>query len=188
MVEAVRSEPFKLDITFIWFIDESFSKSARVALSWISALSLKGHCYEFAVDTSIVKIDCLLGYGRFSTVYRGTYSDNSEVVVKVFADTNSEALQREKSNLEKLQVNKVPNVPTLVVSLKNALIMKPCANHLKTFDIKEKHITEMVTTLCKAHEIDLVHRDVREPNLLLTNEGGVLVNDWGSALYAGYLL
>ena len=184
MVEARRYGLHRSNIKFVWFIEQNFTGGdAKVALSWLSSLSLVGHGYILPVDSEIVKLNRCIGYGKYSTVYHGTTPDNSEVVVKVIPD--SYYLEREKSNLKLLQEKCVPNVSKLLQSFENVLIMWPYANHLKILDVREKHIRAMVNTLHKAHQVNLVHRDIRYPNLFLTKDDGVLVNDWGSAVSEG---
>ena len=59
------------------------------------------------------------------------------------------------------------------------LLLSPVAKSLFAIDIHH-----LVNTLFHAH-LKKLHRDIRYPNLLKTEDGTVLINDWGSAVRSG---
>jgi len=86
------------------------------------------------------------------------------------------------SDLKRLTLAGIQNVPNLITQLPNALIMTPVAEKLDVFELCCKDIEAMAKTLFEAHQNGLVHGDIRGPNLFKTKEGGVLINDWGVAV------
>jgi len=53
---------------------------------------------------------------------------------------------------------------------------------LETFELYSVAITAKVNTLFKTHEINIVHRDIKDPNIFKVEGGSVLINDWSSAV------
>lgn len=163
VVEANRTP--SNDFNFIWFIDESFkSGGAQKALSWLSDLSLVQHGYTLPQYPSIKHIIDYLGSGSVAHVYCGVYKDDTTVVVKEMRDVKR--VKHESSILRKLQSLK--HIPELVKLYETALILKPRANRcsvFQAFQLNHQDIFDIVNALFKAHQLNIVHRDVRDPNI-----------------------
>lgn len=183
VVKATRERD---DIHFLWFVWESVESNFRKALSWFVQLSPESHGFIHPIKRSIVTLDDYLGCGSYSDVYKGTLANNRrEVVVKLFKRSGD--AEKEKRNLDTLASAKVKNIPKWkqLLTDENALILTPYARKLEIFELDQQNIRDMVDTLYNAHQAKIVHGDVRAPNLFKTNEGGVLVNDWGTAVKVG---
>jgi serine/threonine protein kinase len=145
-----------------------------------------GYCIPSIEGYKIVDV---LGQGSCSTVYK-VCANNNDFVAKVY-HRGVEAkvdMQHEQDVLSALSA--VPNVPRLVVTSFGSetlpvLILTPVALPLRLPDYSDRSLTSsdingMIDVLESAHNVGIIHRDVRLPNLYLRGYG-VLVNDWGCA-------
>lgn len=81
-----------------------------------------------------------------------------------------------------IKLKDVEHVPKVVEVIIDVLLVKPLA---KLENLRPEHITQLVEVLRQAHLKSIVHRDVRAPNMFITNDGAAQLNDWGSACKSG---
>ena len=115
-------------------------------------------------------------------------------------------MNTEKSNLKKLEVNKIEKVTRLIASSTSgfcSLLLSPVGAHFsknpKTSDPTElnedevtkapitiEHIIEVVQILKSVHKIGICHRDVKINNFFLDCKNkATFLNDWGCATQIG---
>jgi serine/threonine protein kinase len=125
----------------------------------------------------------LLGHGAASRVY--AVLDNDDKVIKLYFKDEAD---REAGVLSRLAQEGVPNVPQLVeadTDTDMGLVLSPRATDLRLGQFALRHALQAIDTLQAAHEkAGLVHRDIHPANLLLQDNGDILVNDWGFAVPA----
>ena len=125
----------------------------------------------------------LLGHGVSSRVY--SVLDNDDKVIKLYYKDEA---NHEAGVLTRLAQEDVPNVPQLVeadTDMNMGLVLSPRATDLRLGQFALRHALQALDTLQAVHEkTGLVHRDIRPANLLLQDNGDILVNDWGFAVPA----
>ena len=98
-------------------------------------------------------------------------------------------VSHEESVLASLQ--HLEHVPKVVASHKSSsscpptLILRPNAFRFSAFEMSHEEVLNLNDTLFAAHNLNIVHRDIRIPNMFKTGEGKILLNDWGAAEYIG---
>jgi serine/threonine protein kinase len=139
-----------------------------------------------------------LGTGRFSRVYEvnNDKTSSSSIVAKCFQFPFHEKGGHEKEILTLLQNHNIANIPKcqdLVVgpdssSSSSVLILSPVGIPI-IFASQNNFITpNMILTLLDvlqfAHNLNIVHRDVKPENIFLNrnNLNEIILNDWGSAV------
>lgn len=166
------------------------SSEGKDVISKFFSMSMKEH--SFCVpDIPGYSIQNVLGVGSFSVVYRVRKGDE-EFAAKVH--DKAEDWRAEYDVLCKLA--SISNVPKVIEKIAetpesscwNTLIICPVACHVEAPAFSTGHsltssdISDMIDVLKGAHELKIIHRDIRPPNLLLCEGSGVLVSDWGCAL------
>ncbi|CCK68866.1 putative serine/threonine protein kinase KIC1 KNAG_0B04320 [Huiozyma naganishii CBS 8797] len=139
----------------------------------------------------------VIGKGKFGVVYKGYNLRTKHVyaikVLNLDSDEDEvEDVQREIQFLASLK--QLPNVTRYYGSyLKNTslwIIMEYCAGGslrslLRPGKIDEKYIgvimRELLVALKFIHKDNIIHRDIKAANVLITNEGGVKLCDFGVA-------
>lgn len=161
---------------FDLILEETFDGGkAWKCLDYLATSTLENLYYLNPVPPEVQDTK-LLGTGHSSIVYSGKYRDK-EVVVKV---SSTKQVQAELTVLKKLE--EVENVPKIVdVVSDGVLLVEPVAKRFVLESLRSEHISQLVEVLRQAHEKGIVHRDVREPNIFITEEKKALLNDWGCA-------
>ncbi|CCH58156.1 hypothetical protein TBLA_0A03570 [Henningerozyma blattae CBS 6284] len=139
----------------------------------------------------------IIGRGKFGVVYKGYHMKTKGVyaikVLSLESDLDEVAdIQREIQFLVSLK--QVPNITRYYASyLKDTslwIIMEYCAGGsvrtlLRPGKIDEKYIAvimrELLVALHYIHKDNVIHRDIKAANLLITNEGNVKLCDFGVA-------
>lgn len=147
--------------------------------------------------TKLYKRTEVVGRGKFGVVYKGIHRATGEVyAIKVLNLDNSEDevkdVQQEIQFLSSLK--HVPNVTHYYGSFLNGsklwIIMDFCAGGslrtlLRPGKIEEKYIgvvvRELLIALSYIHKQQVIHRDIKAANILITNEGKVQLCDFGVA-------
>eukprot|EP00004_Rigifila_ramosa_P018186 TRINITY_DN4499_c0_g1_i4.p1 TRINITY_DN4499_c0_g1~~TRINITY_DN4499_c0_g1_i4.p1 ORF type:complete len:191 (+),score=38.39 TRINITY_DN4499_c0_g1_i4:673-1245(+) len=82
-----------------------------------------------------------------------------------------------------------PGVPTVRQKIEsenvNILVMSPVCEQLSGC-LTAKHIQQLINILAQAEEKNIVHTDLRPPNLL-TKDGQIYLIDWGYARQKGFV-
>jgi hypothetical protein len=173
------SSTFKLD-----------SDEEKDIISRLFSMSIEEH--SFCVpDFSGYSVVNVLGAGSSSVVYK-VQKEDTLFAAKVHKTADD--CDAEYQVLCKLAG--ISNVPKFAEKIgeyagshhRATLIMSPvsCPVEAPGFTINRsltsKDIFDMVNVLEAAHKLNIIHRDIRPPNLFLCEGGGVLVSDWGCAL------
>lgn len=144
-----------------------------------------------------------LGRGDFATVYR-VQSDEGEFALKLCAvDSRAgpERMQREEAALQKLDHPNIPRFaqsgtydgrPYIVMSLARGQTLKAAVEEHERRgalhgDIHAMEILEkLLEAVAHVHEQNLVHRDIKDANVLTTSsDGSVILIDFGFCKTAG---
>ncbi|KAH3673289.1 hypothetical protein WICMUC_003749 [Wickerhamomyces mucosus] len=139
----------------------------------------------------------VIGRGKFGTVYKGLHRSTKQVfAIKVLnLDTSEEEVKDVQQEVQFLShLNHVPNITHYYGSYLNDtklwIIMDYCAGGslrtlLKPGKLEEKYIgvivREVLTALQYIHKQNVIHRDIKAANVLITNEGKVQLCDFGVA-------
>ena len=179
MVKAFRYTKYEAAVRFTEILEEKFEDGAAWnCLSCVATSSLEFLLFRSPVSAEVQILE-FLGAGHSSTVYSGIYK-REKVVVKVCSPN---CIQHEKKILNELK--NIANVPKFVGECEGALLVKPVANTFSYTDMTKEHISQLVEVLKYAHSNNIVHRDVRAPNMFITDQKTALLNDWGSACEGG---
>ncbi|CAO3669231.1 unnamed protein product [Rhizopus stolonifer] len=140
-----------------------------------------------------------VGKGAYGSVYKGINTQtNKEIAIKVLnldtEEDNVDDIQKEISLLSQLtharSQNITPYYGSLLVGTKLWIIMEYAAGGsvrtiMKAGNIEEKHIAvivrELLLALSYLHKNQIIHRDIKAANVLLTAEGNVQLCDFGVA-------
>jgi hypothetical protein len=146
---------------------------------------------EFSIRN--VSLKEFLGQGLSCYAFKGTFHQDSSVVVKVYKDTQS--YDREKASLERLKASDILNVPVIVNNealltdqAHHVLLLSPVGSIVQPLHdgwvITSEHIVKLIETIERTHIIaQLLHRDIKPSNIFInsaTNE--IILNDWSSAI------
>ncbi|CAL9734638.1 serine/threonine-protein kinase Kic1p [Monosporozyma servazzii] len=139
----------------------------------------------------------VIGRGKFGVVYKGYNIKTKHIYAIKVLNLDSDAdevedVQREVQFLSSLK--QIPNITRYYGSyLKNTslwIIMEYCAGGslrslLRPGKIDEKYIgvimKEVLIALKYIHRENIIHRDIKAANILITNEGSVKLCDFGVA-------
>jgi serine/threonine protein kinase len=141
----------------------------------------------------------LLGRGGAASVYRAEHEDGRKVAVKVLhPEHGGDSRARRRLLREAYVANRIghPNVPRVLGDGMTAddaayLIVELCEG--KTLEAKRddpggitcddlvRWTDELLDVLAVAHELGIVHRDIKPQNLMITPEGQLKVLDFGIA-------
>ena len=125
----------------------------------------------------------VLGRGATSNVYEVLIQNQIYALKICNSIHNIGFIQYEKSILQ--QLIGFPNIPTVVSSDTNSIVF-PLYRSLKQQNqyemLSEKNMMALVNLLRKVHERNIYHRDLRPENILLDNNGDVILIDWGYAV------
>jgi hypothetical protein len=147
-------------------------------------------------DLSIPGVSNLqyLGKGGSCTAFKGLRDEGAEpVVVKIFDQTKQTTMRRERDTLLALEQGAISNVPLCwgvydvlvgdTASDMKALVCYPVGNPVLPvkggLPIRGKHLSELVRILQKAHDMGIVHRDIKPDNIFVLADDSILLNDWG---------
>ncbi|CCG81014.1 PAK-related kinase Nak1 [Taphrina deformans PYCC 5710] len=141
----------------------------------------------------------VIGRGSYGVVYKGIHnSTKSAVAIKVLnldtAEDEVADIQKEIVLLQSLKAGDAQNVVRYHGSFLNGtrlwIIMDYCEGGsirtlMKSGRIEEKYIAiivrEVLAALNYIHRADIIHRDVKAANILVTNDGRVQLCDFGVA-------
>lgn len=139
----------------------------------------------------------VIGRGKFGIVYKGIHRGTKQVyAIKVLnLDTSEDEVKDVQQEIQFLShLKQVPNVTHYYGSYLNGtklwIIMDYCAGGslrtlLKPGKLDEKYIgvivREVLIALQYIHKQNVIHRDIKAANVLITNEGKVQLCDFGVA-------
>lgn len=139
----------------------------------------------------------VIGRGKFGIVYKGIHRATKQVyAIKVLnLDTSEDEVKDVQQEIQFLShLKQIPNVTHYYGSYLNGtklwIIMDHCAGGslrtlLKPGRIEEKYIgvivRELLIALQYIHKQNVIHRDIKAANVLITNEGKVQLCDFGVA-------
>lgn len=141
----------------------------------------------------------VIGRGSYGIVYKGVHNETrSTVAIKVLnldtAEDEVSDIQKEIVLLQSLKAGDAQNVVKYHGSFLNGtrlwIIMDYCEGGsirtlMKSGKIEEKYIViiarEVLAALNYIHKSDIIHRDVKAANVLVTNDGRVQLCDFGVA-------
>lgn len=141
----------------------------------------------------------IIGRGSYGIVYKGIHNETrSTVAIKVLnldtAEDEVSDIQKEIVLLQSLKAGDAQNVVRYHGSFLHGshlwIIMDYCEGGsirtlMKVGRIEEKYITviirEVLAALNYIHKSDIIHRDVKAANILVTNDGRVQLCDFGVA-------
>lgn len=147
--------------------------------------------------SNIFKRTEIIGRGKFGVVYKGYHAQSKQIyaikVLNLDSDEDEvEDVQREIQFLSSLK--QIPNVTKYYGSyLRDTslwIIMEYCAGGslrslLRPGRLDEKYIgivmRELLVALKFIHKDNIIHRDIKAANVLITNEGNVKLCDFGVA-------
>ena len=170
-------------------------EAGQSLLKTFFSMTAEQHGYEIPSIPGF-KLKDVLGQGSTSTAYCITRtSESRDFVAKVYHRQEQAQVDMEhEAHILKLlkPMQHVPilevitsatigsrTVPCLVLS-PVGLHMQPPSTSLRR-SLTPADIDMVIDVLQQAHNIGIIHRDVRLANLYLIQDGGVLVNDWGCA-------
>ncbi|CAD8070940.1 unnamed protein product [Paramecium sonneborni] len=129
-----------------------------------------------------------IGHGAFSQVFLGQYN-SQKVAIKVMDPIYMDQFKKEVEILESLHH---PNFAKYYYSKEtgNSLYIvqeylegKTLSQFIKTVDMEETHIKQIVIELLNSisylHSQDIIHRDIKPDNIIITTEGQVKLIDFG---------
>jgi eukaryotic-like serine/threonine-protein kinase len=147
-------------------------------------------------DTELIRT---LGKGGSAWVYEGNYKGQT-VVVKVFRwnEEKESSFYAENSALRTLAALDVAGVPRIEAladvenyeeceSFGTAILTTPLGKPFRTTldgneeSIQGSHLRDLVRIVQRAHEAKIFHRDIKPNNLHLTDEGNIVLLDWGAS-------
>ncbi|CAD8090497.1 unnamed protein product [Paramecium sonneborni] len=129
-----------------------------------------------------------IGHGAFSQVFLGEY-ESQKVAIKVMDPIYMEQFKKEVEILEsihhpsfaKYYYSKETEDSLYIVQ--EYLEGKTLTQLIKTVDMEESHIKQIVIELLNSvsylHSRDIIHRDIKPDNIIITNEGVVKLIDFG---------
>lgn len=139
----------------------------------------------------------IIGRGKFGTVHKGYNVDTKQVVaIKILnLDTDHEEVKDIQQEIQFLSsLKSVPNITHYYGSYlkghKLWILMDYCAGGsvrtlLKPGPLQEKYISvitrELLIALQFIHEHNVIHRDIKAANILISKEGRVKLCDFGVA-------
>jgi protein-serine/threonine kinase len=139
----------------------------------------------------------VIGRGKFGIVYKGIHRATRQVfAIKVLnLDTSEDEVKDVQQEIQFLaRLKQVPNVTRYHGSYLNGtklwIIMDYCAGGslrtlLKPGKIEEKYVgvivRELLIALQYIHKQNVIHRDIKAANVLISNEGRVQLCDFGVA-------
>lgn len=141
----------------------------------------------------------VIGRGSYGIVYKGVHNESrATVAIKVLnldtAEDEVADIQKEIVLLQALKAGDAQNVVKYHGSFLNGtrlwIIMDYCEGGsirtlMKSGRIEEKYILviirEVLAALAYIHKSDIIHRDVKAANVLVTNDGRVQLCDFGVA-------
>jgi hypothetical protein len=190
---ALLIESKKSDADITHTVSSTFrldSDEGKDIMARLFSMSMQDHCF-CVPDFSEYSVVNVLGAGSSSVVYK-VEKDNVFFAAKVHK--TAQDCEAEYQVLCKLAgISHVPKVAeklgesagshhkaTLILSSVACPVEAPGFTIDRSLTCKD--IFDMVDVLEAAHKLNIIHRDIRPPNLLLCEFGGVLVNDWGCAL------
>ncbi|CUM66420.1 uncharacterized protein PRCAT00004084001 [Priceomyces carsonii] len=148
-------------------------------------------------STAMYRRTEVLGRGKFGVVYKGVNKQTKNVVaIKVLnLDTQEDEVAEVQQEIQFLaELKHVSNVIHYHGSFLNDtrlwIIMDYCAGGsvrtlLKAGVFEEKYIAiivrELAIALQAVHKLEVIHRDLKAANVLITNEGNVQLCDFGVA-------
>lgn len=178
-------------------VSAEFKLSSPMATDIFSAyfsMTLQDHEFHIPEIEHFVLVD-FLGAGSFSFVYKvhTVANDQESYVAKVFRDEYH--FEAEKATLDLLQTKNVENVPKIFkisqakfgAIVCKVLILDPVAGKLEAPGYTDyrsltlRDIEGAIETLKEIHELNIIHRDIRPPNLLLA-PNAILISDFGCSL------
>ena len=169
---------------------------------------------RFSVAEAIARADGLavgpyrtvavLGAGTFGIVYRASQQDGPDVALKILRPGSStpalvERFLREGATLRRLDHPGIArvlatgttalfgeDVPWIAMEL---IAGQPLDSHVRQVEADVRQRLELVAALADAiqhaHELAIVHNDLKPENVLVTESGAVKVIDFGLAAFAG---
>uniref|UniRef100_A0A453DLA2 non-specific serine/threonine protein kinase n=2 Tax=Aegilops tauschii subsp. strangulata TaxID=200361 RepID=A0A453DLA2_AEGTS len=160
---------------------------------------------ELAAATDNFSEEKKLGQGGFGPVYKGMFSDGTEVAVKMLAAQSGQGLVEFKNEIQliaKLQhTNLVKLVGCCVQEEEKMLVYEYMPNGSLDFFIfdqergplldwkKRQHIIEGITQgllyLHKHSRVRIIHRDMKASNILLDKDLNPRISDFGMARIFG---
>ena len=183
------------DTMYTWCCDEKWNGGqANQILSSLVSSTLEKLFYvkpNVKVNSQEIVLIDTLGKGLSGIVFMGDLN-GTPIVIKV--PNSKERLEREKKVLTALEQKRVKNVPQFygagIDDRGKALLLTPVAKRFACrgeagIEMASCHIRQIVMALYEAHKLGYVHRDVRYCNIFAVSKEEALLNDWGSAWYAG---
>lgn len=144
--------------------------------------------------------DEIIGKGSFSTVYKGININNKkEYALKVIKLNSLNTIIRSKIKLEIDILNRIshPNIIKLYDNFYNDnklyLVFDICKHHLEkelnnNYHLIKKNqkiewINQLSLGLIYLHNNNIIHRDIKLQNVLLTHDNNIKIIDFGFARY-----
>lgn len=147
--------------------------------------------------SSIYKRTEVIGRGKFGVVYKGYHIRTKQIcAIKVLnLDTSEDEVEDVQKEIQFLSsLKQVPNIThyygSYLYDTKLWIIMEYCAGGslrtlLRPGKIDEKYIgvimRELLVALLYIHKDNVIHRDIKAANVLITNDGRVKLCDFGVA-------
>ena len=144
-----------------------------------------------------------IGSGGMADVYRGEDIQNNRIVaIKVLKQEHSDdpqylrRLQREAQAMVSIENEHVvslydmgseDDVHYLVLEYVNGRTLRDYMdkNGVMKPHVAVRMICDVLKGLSDAHKLDLIHRDVKPQNIMITDDGSVKLTDFGIAKFAG---
>ena len=180
-------------------ISSSVGSSSKTAVARASSSSAhKSRSIKSDIDvTTLFRRTEVIGRGKFGIVYKGYNIKTKQIyaikVLNLDSDSDEvEDVQREIQFLSSLK--QMPNITRYYGSyLQNTslwIIMEYCAGGslrslLRPGRIEEKYLgvilREILVALSFIHKDNIIHRDIKAANVLISNDGSVKLCDFGVA-------
>ncbi|CAD8201145.1 unnamed protein product [Paramecium pentaurelia] len=142
---------------------------------------------EISFDFNL-KLFQQIGYGAFSQVYLGEY-DSKNVAIKVMDPCYIEQFKKEVEILESIhhqnfaQYYYSKETQNSLYIVQEFLDGKTLTQLIKTVEMEETHIKQIINELLNAvsylHSQDIIHRDIKPDNIIITTEGQLKLIDFG---------
>jgi len=140
--------------------------------------------------SAISKSSNILGSGTFGTVYEGTYH-GSTVAIKVISEkVDINNFTKEIQALLKLRHPCCVTIlgylinpePMIIMELYPFTLSTIIYNYEITFELKKVLVLDIISGLLYLHSINMIHRDLKPGNILITHDYHAKISDFGTAL------
>ncbi|CAK57055.1 unnamed protein product (macronuclear) [Paramecium tetraurelia] len=129
-----------------------------------------------------------IGHGAFSQVFLGEY-DSKKVAIKVMDPCYIEQFKKEVEILESIHHQNFAQYyfskegESSLYIVQEFLEGKTLTQLIKTVEMEEAHVKQIITELLNAvsylHSQDIIHRDIKPDNIIITTEGQLKLIDFG---------